>query len=217
MRKIGLLSLLLVAALLLQSAEATILPYSSHYQGRSYFGDSTVSGHVDFAVYDTLGSHGNEWVGAGFAAPGSDRYIYAYQIFNDAGSSEAIESFTIMGLYDPDTVQHLGGVDSMTSQDPWADYPFTSEGVAPTGTRVNLDDPPTRATWDFAGGILIADGYSWFLVFSSAKDWVEGKYEIGTAGGLPVTSNPEPCTLALLGLGGAMVFRKRRKFVKSRV
>jgi len=217
MRKIGLLSLLLVSALLLQNAEATILPYSSHYQGRSYFNESGASGHVDFAVYDTLGSHGNEWVGAGFAAPGSGKFIYAYQIFNDVGSSDAIEFFTIMGLNDPPTVQHLGGIDSMTSQDPWADYPFTTEsGVAPTDTSVNLDG--TRAIWEFAGGILIADKYSWFLVFSSDKPWVEGKYEIGTAPTniIPVTSNPEPCTLALLGLGGAMVFRKRRKSVKSR-
>lgn len=217
MKEVRLLSLLLVAALVVQNATAAILPYSSHYQGVSYFDDSGsgVAGHVDFAVYDTLGPNGNEWVGAGFAPPGGGQYIYAYQIFNDVGSADAIELFTILGLDDPPTPHHLNGIPTMDMQDPWEDYPLITEGVAPTSTDFNLDDPPTRGTWYFAGGILIADEYSWFLVFSSAKDWVEGKYIMTTAGGFPITSNPEPCTLALLGLGSAILFAKRRNSVKS--
>ncbi len=215
MKEFRLLSLLLVAALFVQNATATMLPYSSHYQGRSYFDDpvSGVAGYVDFAVYDTLGPNGNEWVGAGFAPPGADQYIYAYQIFNDTGSADAIEFFTILGLDDPPTPHHLDGIPTIDMQDPWEDYPLITEGVAPTGTDINLDE--TRGTWEFAGGILIADEYSWFLVFSSVKDWVEGKYMMETAGGFPITSNPEPCTLALLGLGGAILFAKRRNFAKS--
>jgi len=213
MKKIRLLTLLLVTTVFAQNSVATLLPYSSHYQGRSYFDNTGVTGQVDFAVYDTLGSHGNEWTGAGFAAPGADQYIYAYQIFNYLDSTDAIEFFTIMGIDDPPIPHNLTGISSMNSQDPWQDYPLITEGVAPTGTETNLDQ--TRATWEFAGGILVADEYSWFLVFSSTKDWVEGKYLMETAGGFPITGNPEPCTLALLGLGSAILFAKRRNSVRS--
>lgn len=211
MKEIRLLSLLFVATLFVQNAGATLfLPYSSHYQGRSYFDDpvSGVTGFVDFAVYDTLGPNGNEWTGAGFAAPGAGQYIYAYQIFNDAGSADAIEFFTILGIDDPPTPHDLIGISSMNTQDPWEDYPLITEGVDATEMNANLDE--TRATWEFAGGILVAGEYSWFLIFSSANDWVEGKYMMETAGGFPITSNPEPCTLALLGLGSAILFVKRR-------
>jgi hypothetical protein len=214
MKKIRLLSLLLVAILFVQNAAATILPYSSHYHGRSYFSDSNigVTGHVDFAVYDTLGSYGDEWTGAGFTAPGTDQYIYAYQIFSDAESIDAIEFFTIMGIDDPPTPHNLIGINTMNTQNPWEDYPLITEGVEPTGTEINISE--TRATWEFAGGILIAGEYSWFLVFSSANDWVQGKYQMQTEGGFPINGNPEPCTLALLGLGSAILFAKRRNSVK---
>jgi hypothetical protein len=97
----------------------------------------------------------------------------------------------------------------MNSQDPWVDFPLITEGAAPTGTEINLDE--TRATWKFAGGILAADEYSWFLIFSSDRDWVEGQYQMQTAGGFPISGNPEPGTLALLGLGSAMLFARRKK------
>lgn len=208
--KIKLLSLLLVVTLFVQNADATfLLPYSSHYQGRSYFSDGGVAGHVDFAVYDTLGPHGNEWTGAGFAAPGAGRYIYAYQIFNDIASADAIEFFTIMGKDDPPTPHHITDLSTMSSQDPWEDYPFIIEGVAPTDMGFNIDE--TRATWEFAGGILVAGEYSWFLIFSSSYDWVEGRYEMTTAGGLPISGNPEPSSIALLGIGGVLTFVRTRK------
>jgi hypothetical protein len=217
MKEIRLLSLLFVATLFAQNAVATILPYSSHYQGRSYFSDSAtgVTGHVDFAVYDTgpLAPHGDEWAGAGFAAPGAGQYIYAYQIFNDAGSADAIEFFNIMGIDEPPTPHNLYGIATMASQDPWEYYPLITEGVAPTNLRTNLGE--TQATWEFTGGILVAGEYSWFLIFSSDHDWTQGKYVMQTEGGFPITGNPEPCTLTLLGLGSAILFAKRKKLVQS--
>jgi hypothetical protein len=215
MKRIRLLSLLFVATLFVQNAAATTLPYSSHYQGRSYFDDSStgVTGYVDFAVYDTLGTSGDEWTGAGFTAPGTGQYIYAYQIFNDAGSADAIEFFNIMGIDDPTTPHLLDGISTMNTQNPWEDYPLITEGVAPTNSFPNTNLAETRATWEFAGGILVADEYSWFLIFSSSKDWVQGKYVVQTEGGFPITGNPEPCTLALLGLGGTILFAKRRNSV----
>ena len=213
MKRIRLLSLLLVAMLFVQNAAAELLPYSSHYQGRSYIptNDAGVTGWVDFAVYDTWGPHGNEWTGAGFAPPGASQYIYAYQIFNDFGSADAIEFFTIMGIDDPPTPHNLIGINTMNSQNPWEDYPLITEGVAPTNPYPNTNLDETRATWEFAGGILVAGEYSWFLIFSSAHDWVQGKYQMETAGGFPITGTPEPCTLALLGLGSAILFAKAKK------
>jgi hypothetical protein len=211
MKRIRLLSLLFVAALFVQNAAATILPYSSHYQGRSYFNFSGVTGHVDFAVYDTSGSSGDEWAGAGFTAPGDGQYIYAYQIFNDVGSAAAIEFFSIMGVDN----HVLDGIFTMNTQNPWENYPLITEGVAPTNSFPNTNLEETRATWEFAGGILIADEYSWFLVFSSTHNWTVGRYDINplnndATGPVP---NPEPCTLALLGLGSAIFLAKRKNSV----
>jgi hypothetical protein len=216
MKRIRLLSLLFVSALFVQNAAATLLPYSSYYQGRDYFSGAGVSGYVDFAVYDTEGLYRNEWAGANYTAPGDGRYIYAYQVFNDATSTDAIVAFTIMGL---GGIPHLLiGIDTMTSQNPWENYQLITEGVEPTDTAVNIGDPnssiPTQATWKFWGSsdaLLVADEYSWFLIFSSDSPWVEGDYEVRTEGGSPITSNPEPATLALLGAGSAILLTKRKK------
>jgi hypothetical protein len=208
MKEIRLLSLLLVVALFVQNAVATMLPYSSHYQGSSYFDFNGVMGHVDFAVYDTQGTDGDEWTGAGFTSPGSGRYIYAYQVFNDTGSTGAIEFFSIMGLDN----HELNGIDTMNTQNPWVNYPLITAGVAPTNSFPNTNLDETEATWEFAGGILVADKYSWFLIFSSAHDWTEGQYDISPPANTVPLPNPEPCTLALLGLGGIVLFAKRRNY-----
>jgi len=209
MKEIRLLSLLLVITLFVQNAGAAILPYSSHYQGRSYYPEGGANtGHIDFAVYDTLGVHGNEWTGAGFDAPGADQYIYAYQIFNYVGA--AIEHFTISGI---DPGHELIGIDTMNSRDPWVNYLLITAGVAPTNEWPNTNLDETEAKWEFAGGGIAAGEYSWFLVFSSDNDWVPGEYEVQPAGGFPVQGNPEPCTLALLGIGSVILFTRRRKSV----
>jgi hypothetical protein len=210
MKEIRLLSLLLVVGLFVQSATATILPYSSHYQGSSSFNFSGVKGRVDFAVYDTLGTSGDEWTGASFTVPGNGQYVYAYQIFNDVGSAGAIEYFSIMGLDN----HVLNGISTMNTQNPWENYPLITDGVAPTNSFPNTNLDETKATWEFAGGILIADKYSWFLIFSSAHDWTAGTYDISPLANdtVPIP-NPEPCTLTLLGLGGAILFAKRKNSV----
>jgi hypothetical protein len=147
MKEIRFFSLLLVVALFVQNAAATLyLPYSSYYQGRSYFDDSTtnIKGYVEFAVYDTEGVYGNEWEWGGFTSPGSGQFIYAYQIFCDADSN-AIGSFSIMGI-DPNHT--LAGINTMDSQNPWVDSQLLSEeAIEPTDMSANPSE--TQATWEF--------------------------------------------------------------------
>jgi hypothetical protein len=221
MKRIKLLSLLLVAALFVQNAAATMLPYSTYYQGRSYFSGADATGYVDFAVYDTGGPNGDEWTpaGPGFFIPGppAGRYVYAYQVFSDASSAKSIGFFKIMGIDDhpPNPIPHLlAGISTITMQQDSLN-PLIA-GVTPTGT--DISSFKTQATWEFLGvgdGTLVAGAHSWFLIFSSDKPWTEGRYEVQSPGGVPITQNPEPCTLALLGFGSAILFAKRRNYVKS--
>ncbi len=213
MKKIKLLSLLLVAVLFVQNADAvlTYLPYSSHYQGTSYFdyGDTGVKGRVEFAVYDTLGPYGNEWTDAtGFDAPGDGRYIYAYQIFNDIDSAATIEGFT---LWADD--YHVLDIIGMGEQDPQeGDYLLLGlDFVEPTGSGTS--NGGVQAWWEFDNGLFVAGEDSWFLIFSSANNWTAGSYYIGPISSVPPVPNPEPCTLALLGLGSAILFTKRKNSV----
>jgi hypothetical protein len=210
-KRIKLLSLLLVAVLFVQNADAvlTYLPYSSHYQGTSYFNysDTGVKGRVEFAVYDTLGPYGNEWTGAtGFDAPGDGRYIYAYQIFNDDDSA-LIEGFTMWA-----NDYHVLDIIGMGAQDPQeGDYIFGLDFVEPTDMGTN--NGGVQAWWEFGNGLFIAGEDSWFLIFSSNNNWTAGSYWIGPISNVLPVPNPEPCTLALLSLGSAILFAKRKNSV----
>lgn len=214
MNKITFVSLLAVASLSVQTAIATtlsILPESSHYQGRSYYRQYTqngpVSGHIDFAVYDT--ANGDEFASAGFTAPGSGQFTYVYQIFNDEGDIyAALEYFAISGIGEgaiDDIATDIGSVDD------------ASDGVDSTAYYFGPHDPvtgPDKAVWEFEGGILAPGNHSYFLVLSSDNDYTIGSYTI-TTDTLPETSipNPEPSTIALLGVGAAVTLLKRRKSV----
>ncbi len=213
-KRVLFLSSLLGATLFAQDAGAAlvrVLPESSHYQGFTFYdeewdaglGSTTMlRGRIDFAVYDTLGENGNEFTAAGYEAPGDGRYIYAYQIINDYNASEeAVAYFAALGI-DMAYVYDIG-----SQEDPF-------EGIEPIDQYFSDedDDGSGEAVWDF--GLfeedLILDGeHSWFLAFSSDKDWVRGDYEIrGTqTSDFPV---PEPAMLALLSIGGAILFGKRR-------
>ena len=209
-RKIGFLVLLLVTILFAQSAGAAtteLLPESSHYQGRSYY----LAGRIDFAVYDTMGANGNEFTeGSGLSAPGTGRYIYAYQVFSDDVSIEPLEYFAILGI----GKNAITGLDDVGSLSDSPDDP-SEEGVGPTDAYLPAYDPnegPSKVAWLFEDGLLIAGEHSWFLVLSSDHPWTLGSYELvpGTDDGGPVP-NPEPCAMALLGLGSAILFATRRR------
>ena len=195
-RKIGFFSLLAVAALFAQDAAATLT--SSHYDGSTYYyTPGGLHGRIDFAVYDTQ-TYPDEFIGAGgFQAPGSGRYIYAYQIFHNPGVNPELSYFAILGI-EGAPVDGIGCQDDQSGGIASSDEYFTaSEGV-----------------WEFQNehgqGILFAGEHSWFLVLSSETDWVVGEYEIRAAGDLPVPI-PEPAMITLLGIGGVLTICARRK------
>lgn len=212
MKKIRFFSLLVAATLFVQTAIATtltILPESSHYQGRRYYRtqDGLLSGHIDFAVYDTADADGDEFASAGFTAPGSGQYIYAYQIFNDEGDIyAALEYFSISGIGEgaiDDILTDIGSVDDESGGIDSTAYYF---GPHDAGTG------PDEAVWEFEGDILEAGKHSFFLALSSDHDYTTGTYTVtkSTVSQAPVP-NPEPSTIALLGVGGALTLLRRRR------
>jgi len=218
-KRVLVLSFLIGAILFARDASATLLrmlPESSHYQGFVFydeewdngFGDTKLlRGRIDFAVYDTW-ENPDEFIGAdGYTAPGDGRYIYAYQIFNDYqfNSEESVAYFAALGI-DMAYVYDIG-----SQQDP-------EEGIEPTEEYFSDEDSDDvgEAVWDFglfAEELIQAGEHSWFLAFSSDRDWVRGDYEIKgpEPSDFPV---PEPAMLTLFSIGGAMLLRRGKNIFR---
>jgi len=181
-----------------------LLP-ESHYldgawQGTSYYEEQDgLNVRIDFAVYDTEDEdHPDdfEWT-AEPPMPETDRYIYAYQIFNHPTADEEVAYFQVLDIDGGAINEAL--MHSTTSQDD------LSDGVEPL-------ESDTQGVWEFDWGVLIASEHSYFLIFSSNHAPVAGSYEITSfepEGEFPVV--PEPATVTLLGLGGAMAFSVGRR------
>jgi len=200
-KKNGSFVLLLVATLFVQNATGALEPMleSSYYDGYVFYYEDSLFGRIDFAVYDTEHpEYGDEYLDVGITAPGDERYIYAYQIFNDLSlSEEAVAYFALL-----DINGNSINIDSIGSQED------LENGVEPGSAYFNEDE--SRIVWEFDGGTgyIFVGEHSWFLVFSSDKDWVPGSYEIkGPDNNVPI---PEPSMIALLGLGTAMMMRRKR-------
>lgn len=197
-RKIGFVGLLLVAAVLVQDASATLT--SSLYYGSTFYStDDGLSGYIDFAVYDSREEYETLY---GLTAPGTGDYVYAYQIFHDAGVNPPLAYFAILGI-------EGAPVDGIDCHDD------SSSGIDSTDEYFTLSE----GVWEFQNelgeGILIAGEHSWFLVLSSQTSWVKGDFEIRPAESwVPVPDIPEPCTLTLFALSGAVMLIRRKKLVR---
>ncbi|MHC4097605.1 MAG: PEP-CTERM sorting domain-containing protein, partial [Planctomycetota bacterium] len=176
-------------------------------QGRSYFrtltADGILSGRVEYAVYDSQG--GNELSLTG----GSGRYTYAYQIFNDGDDTvSALEYFAVLGIGENaiyDLTTDISSVDD------------NSGGINSTAMYFGVHDAntgPDNAVWEFDGDILETNAHSFFLVISSDYNYATGTYNVikTSSPGAPIP-NPEPSTIALLGIGGIMTLLRRRRRV----
>ncbi len=201
MGPIRILLLFSVVVLFCFESLAAMLPYSSHYEGRSDYG----GGYIDFAVYDTHG--GNEYLDAGFSAPGSGQYIYAYQIFTADFATVSIETFSILGIGQGAISTPLN--DNIGFENDSPDLP-EDEGISPYDAFITPD--ATKGVWLFDDGLLAVGEHSYFLLLSSDYNWKAGEYtfEAPEEGPFPIPT-PEPATIALLALGGAAVLRRRRK------
>ena len=200
--------MLVVTTLLVQSASATLLPISSYedgyWQGSRDFpvDDSYLRGRIYFAVYDTVACAG-EFIDVGTESQFEGRYIYAYQIFNYPASEEAVQYFAVFNLEEKPMDVYEDSIDSVE------DAP--DGGVA--ATWKHFAESNVKAVWGFGAEILVADEHSWFLVFSSDRSPVPGDYEISAERGEFPAAIPEPSMVALLGIGGAMLFARRRRSV----
>ncbi|MHC4113319.1 MAG: hypothetical protein ACYSTF_03590 [Planctomycetota bacterium] len=206
--KIKVFIVLVVAILFVQTAGATtmtILPPSSHYQGRSYFrtltADGILSGRVEYAVYDSLG--GNEFALTG----GTGQYTYVYQIFNDGDdTATALEYFAILGIGEGAIFDQVTDIGSVYDDNEGIDATAMYFGVH------DVDTGPDEAIWEFDEGILATDEHSFFLAISSDYNYSTGTYQLikSSSPEVPIP-NPEPCTIALLGIGMLTLLRQRRR------
>ena len=205
-RKFELLSLLLVATLFMQNASAgpvELLPESPHYQGRTYYS----TGRIDFAVYDTYDTEAYPEGFDAFEPPGDGQYIYAYQIFCDDTSADAVDYFGIVGIGEnalgEPVNDNIGSVDDLTGEGIQPDDPYITSSTT----------YGTMGVWEFTNGLLIGGKHSYFLVLRSDHNWTTGRYTFDKtlADELSLPGTPEPGMLTLLGIGGAMMFTKRRK------
>lgn len=212
MRKISFFIVLVVATLFVRIAGATtttILPPSSHYQGRSYFrtmtSDGVLSGRVEYAVYDTeVPTEFSEFKGNG-------QYTYVYQIFNDGEDTVSpLEYFAIFGIGEGAIFDMATDIDSIDDN---------SGGINSSAMYFGVHDAntgPDNAVWEFEGdNNLVIDAHSFFLIISSNYDYTTGTYSVtkSTSPYVPLPGDahtPEPGTLALLGVGGMMLLRRRR-------
>jgi hypothetical protein len=225
-RKIVLLGLFAVAILSGGLAEATldrILPSSSHYQGFVYFNETVdyppegpegtvdLKGRIDFAVYDrdNLAS-GEETVFVDdfvrlMGVADEDQFIYAYQIFNDYDnfSDGDVGYFEVLGLM-PDGEATYSINPSLMNNTTGVDDGFS--GIAPEPI------PSEEAgIWEWLGDLVKFGTQSQFLIYSSVNNWVPGTYRMDIAQQSDDFPVPEPATLTMLGIGGALILRRRRK------
>jgi len=172
-----------------------------YVEGTGPFIGATLDVDVEYAVYQA-----GDYEDSGTDPSGGTEYVYAYQVFNDLTGNRPVSNFSV-GL-DPASGAANIRVDAGAG---------TLGGTAPSFAGFS-GTPPTSSVWYFFNDTIDPpDGYSEVLIFTSPNgpQWAPATV---MDSGLSNTQNlpsptPEPATLGLLALGGALTFlgRHRRK------
>jgi len=202
-----------LAAIPAAQAALTSLPESSYYYGQTYYSvdlgnGQILSGRIEFAVYDTQ-AYPSEFTGT---APGSGRYIYAYQIFQNSGASNAaLTAFVVEGI----------GEGAIPADNPnsYIGTDTSVPGVDASSAFFNAS--LTEGNWLFEDQNIQAGENSVFLLIRSNNSIKAGTYDLfppedseipvpgeGDNGTIP--DIPEPATVMILSLGTALAIRSRR-------
>ena len=197
-KAIGVLSVLIIAAMLVQDAVA--LPASSYVDGngKSWQGYKTYTQNgydvaLEWAVYNIAA---NPWAGSVDFSAG-DRYIYAYQLLSNATSTKDVGSFSVLGNAVTQTLMHETRAVA------------NGNGIMPT----NPSAVPGEWKWMPGVGFVTAGKYSAYLIYSSGYGPTTGSFEVKEPkeSEPPTPEVPEPCTLALFGIASAIFAAKRGK------
>lgn len=211
-KSIVLATVVLTAVVLTQSASALlVLPDSTYaeaegnWQGSKEYTEDGYLALIEFAVYDTEGTLAAEEQALVDQMGMSNRYIYAYQIFNHRDATKDLESFSVFGIDVPLVEAVIADIGS---------YDDGDEGIAAESGEFDSDIP--GVVWNFAWNDTIgALEQSQFLAFSSDNAPVAGDFSLSQAEyddtpPAPGDEVPEPASILLLICGGLCSIRSKR-------
>jgi hypothetical protein len=159
--------------------------------------------NVEYAVYAP--GHFSSSAALGFPADpsGGVDFVYAYQILNDQGGNQSVINLNVGFSEGTELPANIGFIAAAGGQ-----VPSTFEFI-PAG------NPKTSAKWDYlAANVLAVGAHSDILIYTSPKGpefdnaSIQGGSSLGAQRLLP-SPIPEPATLALGIIGGAVLLLSR--------
>ena len=180
------------ASLGLNSPANLALSYNGTWAGSTPFLTGTLSGHVEWAVFEAANF---PFPGAGYA-PTPGELVYAYQVF--------VDGTAVLSHFDVDVPNAANNIGTFN----------VLGGGTVTPSAMSLGPAPTIAAFDFHGPAIPQSSDSIGLAYSSNKvpqAWFGSVIDTGQSTfvvPIPSPSNvnvPEPATIALLCLGGALL------------